>query len=173
MIESVASSPRTDYAVRSIFFPFIVAIASGIASWHYCFPRPLTDPGAIGALGGAITCVGATMLGFMLAALAIVASINNTHLVSMMKRYGHYDDLLLTLLMGCVWMLLCLICGFVVLFGAPVNFALTAICIALHGGGLIAILDVGRKLYLTLSHLREEQPIRDPQQHTPGIDGNR
>jgi len=58
------------------------------------------------------------MLGFMLAALAVLASINHTHLVKMMRAYGHYSDLLATMMISGLLFLLVALTGYGILFGA-------------------------------------------------------
>ena len=94
------------------------------------------------------------MLGFMLAALAVLASINHTHLVNMMRAYGHYRDLLITMMTGCLLFMACAIVGFALLFGVPADPQLLCLLVALHVAALISLIDIGRKLWLVLANLR-------------------
>lgn len=96
------------------------------------------------------------MLGFMLAALAVLASINHTHLIKMMRQYGHYDDLLMTMMIGCLLFMACAIFGFAMVFGLPSNAKLLCLLIGLHVSALVSLIDVGRKLWLVLSNLRSQ-----------------
>lgn len=105
-------------------------------------------------MGGTVASVGATMLGFLLASLAVLASINHTHLVSMMRKTGHLDDLIATIFFGCVAFLACTVSGFVLAFGySPPEWARVGV-IALHAAALASLLDVGRKFRLVLANLR-------------------
>lgn len=100
----------------------------------------------------------ATMLGFMLAALAVLASINHTHLVAMMHRTGHYKNLLVTLFTGCCLFLVTAIIAIAIMFGLPVFPKLMAALVGLHVGCLVSILDIGRKFWLILTSLRPQHP---------------
>lgn len=105
------------------------------------------------AFGGTVASVGSTMLGFMLATLAVLASINHTHLVAMMKQNGHYDDLLLTVFVGALTFLLCAVTGFALIFGAPASALLTSAIVGLHIAAVVSLMDVGRKFWLVLANL--------------------
>lgn len=104
--------------------------------------------------GGTVASISTTMLGFMLAALAVLASINHTHLVSMMRAYGYYRDLLITMMIGCLLFMACAIFGFALLFGVPSEPKLLCALVALHVAALVSLIDVGRKLWLVLANLR-------------------
>lgn len=104
--------------------------------------------------GGSVASIAVTMLGFMLAALAVLASINHTQLIAMMKKTGHYQELLGNLFVGCVLFLLCAVFGYALLFGAPALNWLLALGLGLHAGALAAVIDAGRKFWLVLSNLR-------------------
>ncbi|MDO8775804.1 MAG: hypothetical protein Q7K57_45305 [Burkholderiaceae bacterium] len=136
-------------------FPLILGTAAAGAAWRYsAYPiLPSTDVGAILSFGGSIAAISTTMLGFMLAALAVLASINHTHLVKMMKKTGHYKNLLSTLFNGCLIFLFCASAGYAILFGFyPRSWFLTAL-IGLHVGALVSIIDIGRKFWLVLNNL--------------------
>lgn len=94
------------------------------------------------------------MLGFMLAALAVIASISNTALVERMRKTGHYDDLLTTIFFGCCFFLAVALCGFTLLFGVPAGRDFLAVVLGLHVGSLISLIDIGRKFRLVLTNLR-------------------
>ncbi|WP_304305866.1 hypothetical protein [Pseudacidovorax intermedius] len=104
--------------------------------------------------GGSIASIAVTMLGFMLAALAVLASINHTHLVSMMKRTGHYSDLLRSFFIGASMFLFCAVFGYALLFGAPTRTSFLAIGLGIHIGAFVVLLDCGRKFWLVLTNLR-------------------
>ena len=104
--------------------------------------------------GGTVASISTTMLGFMLAALAVLASINHTHLVSMLRAYGHYRDLLLTMMIGGLLFMACAILGFTLLFGMPAETKLLCALVSLHVAALVSLIDIGRKLWFVLANLR-------------------
>lgn len=141
-----------------MFFPPLVSLLSGWAAWHWgVYP----DPGDLVSFGGAVSSVSVTMLGFMLAALAVLASINHTHLVGIMRKTGHFRDLLITLFTGCFVFLLCAIIGIGLLFGLPAYPWLMSVLVGIHVGGLVSLMDIGRKFWLVLINLHPDSPAKD------------
>ena len=136
--------------------PFLAGLASSAAAWWWNFVPKFSDAAAASSFGGTVASISATMLGFMLAALAVLASINHTHLVSMMRRYGHYEDLLLTMFLGCLLFLACTLAGYLLLFGVQFGTIRLSCLIGLHVAALVSLLDVGRKLWMVLKNLRAE-----------------
>jgi hypothetical protein len=134
-------------------FPIAAFIATALACWGFGASLEIKD---YANFGGVVASVGSTMLGFLLASLAVIASINHTHLISMMKKTGHYSDLLKTVFFGCLAFLFCAVLGFIFLFGVlsapPIWIQILAI--SLHVMALVSIVDVGRKFWLVLSNLR-------------------
>lgn len=110
---------------------------------------------AVSSIGGTLASIGSTMLGFLLAALAIIASINHTHLVKMMRTTGHYNDLLKTIFTGCVVFIFIIFAGGVWLFSSksPPGWSV-ALVIGLHAGAFISLIDIGRKFWLVLRNLQ-------------------
>ncbi len=131
----------------------LVGTAAAVASKHW-HVYPTFDASALLSFGGSIASTSSTMLGFMLAALAVLASINHTHLVKMMRDSGHYRDLLLTMMTGCAFFTACALAGYLLLFGMPACPWLLPIVVGLHVGAAISLFDVGRKMWLVLSNLR-------------------
>lgn len=140
--------------MRPLLWPLATGLSAALAVWYWALYPVLGDASERLALAGSIASIGATMLGFMLAALAVLASINDTHLVKMMKKTGHYDDLLSTLFTGCVLFLLCALAGYLVMFGLIPNPIFMSWTIGLHAGALISILEIGWKFNLVLRNLR-------------------
>jgi hypothetical protein len=142
--------------MRPAVLPLGASAIAGLAAWYFEMQPAVDRPEDRIAFASAIASVSVTMLGFMLAALAVLASINHVHLVSMMKKTGHYIDLLVTIFIGAIFFLLCGLFGYAILFGyvpRPHGWALLA---SVHVGALFALLDVGRKLWMVLSHLRSQ-----------------
>lgn len=132
-------------------------LAAAVSSWGFAkfgnLAPVAVDLEALRALASAAASLGATMLGFMLAALAVLASINHLQLVSAMRRTGHYKDLLATLFLGCVFMLLCLVGGLLLLFGQHATAAWVSVLAGLHVGALVSTVDIGRKFWLVLANI--------------------
>ena len=128
----------------------------GLLSWYFGWVPVLPDhdQSALLSFSGSVASIAATMLGFMLAALAVLASISNTTLVERMKKTGHYDDLLRTIFFGCILFLAIALCGFSLLFGAPPLRWLLAGLLGLHVAALVALVDIGRMFHLVLVNLR-------------------
>lgn len=109
---------------------------------------------AVSSIGGTLLSVGSTMLGFLLASLAVLASINHTHLVEMMRKTGHYRDLLLTVFFGCALFVAVSVWGASWLLSSRSPGAVeVAILIGLQFGALVSLLDIGRKFWLVLRNL--------------------
>lgn len=138
-----------------LFLTIVIALAS---AWALNFlgwvPEPKENDRA--ALFGTLAQVAGTMLGFMLAALAVVASINHTHLVKMMRKTGHYRSLLVTLFSGALVFLVCAVMSLLALLGVPADERYMAILLGLHIAALCALSLAGWQFWLVLSNLHSE-----------------
>lgn len=141
----------------TVFIPLLSGVLAGCCAWWWGLYPVIVDPVAASSFGGSVASVGTTMLGFMLAALAVLASINHTHLVNMMRTTGHYKDLLVTLFTGCLLFLACAIGGFVLLFWVLPRPWFMALLVGVHVGALVSLLDIGRKFWLVLDNLHQQQ----------------
>jgi hypothetical protein len=141
-----------------LFWSKCVAVAGAVsyAGFHWCVFHGLADAD-LRTASGVVAQIGATMLGFILAALAILATVVNTKLVRNMQRTGHYQ-LLLRRMFVCV-----LAFGFVTLAGIAVLFVPkveTTYAYLLAAVGLFALTllaDVSRKFWIVLHHLHPSQ----------------
>lgn len=160
MIANETAFPRSLHqtqktkAVSPAAIPVLAFAAAAAALAWLDLSLTTTDPALLVSIGGTIASVGATMLGFLLASLAVLASINHTHLVNMMRKTGHFDDLLKTVFWGCMGFLLCTIVGFALLFGVSPPHWMRLCIIALHVAALASLIDVGRKFFLVFTSLR-------------------
>ena len=143
-----------EIAVNPAIVPVAAGAATALVSWRLGWAPVLPDPAAVLGFAGTVASVASTMLGFMLAALAVIASISNTALVERMRKTGHYDDLLATIFFGCGLFLAVVLCGFALLFGAPAGPVFLAVVLGLHAGALVSLIDIGRKFRLVLTNLR-------------------
>lgn len=147
-----APVPKLSPVFLTLVVGVLTAVVAHFAGWYRV---PAADQ--VSGLAATLAQIATTMLGFMLAALAIVASINHTHLVQMMKRTGHYQDLLLTLLAGSLAFLACAILSMGVLFGMELDGRLMSILVGTHVAALFALVDVGRKFWLVLTSLQSQR----------------
>lgn len=135
-----------------IFVYFATAVAAAAFAKWQCWPSL-----AASEMQTAIATfaqIGTTMLGFMLAAMAILASINHTHLVSMMRKSGHYVDLLKTLFGGSAAFLVATLLSVVVLFGFKPGVDYLAVLVGVHFAALVALMDCARKFWMVLKNLQ-------------------
>lgn len=102
---------------------------------------------------GTLAQVSVSMMGFMLAALAILASISDKPLLKNMANMGHFRDLLLSLFTACaVYMFTFLIAGSVLVLGDYGmhwrEFIFASLC-----SSIVATLQIGWKFWKVLSNL--------------------
>lgn len=134
--------------------PIITLPISTWFLWHFKLLSGVSDNVAA-SIAGTFTQVGASMLGFMLAAMAILATISDTHLVKIMKVQGHYSDLLKTLFMGCLIYLTMTGMGVVLLFCPSSWWATKYLLVGISISSLISMADLGHKFWLVLSNLHK------------------
>ena len=72
----------------------------------------------------------------------------------MMIKTGHYDNLLSTLLIGCLLFLFCAVGGYVMMFGFIPNSIFFSATVGLHAAALISLVEIGWKFNMVLRNLR-------------------
>lgn len=137
-----------------LIIPSVLGASAGYWALHWNTYPTFADVAAASAFGGTVASISTTMLGFLLAALAVLASISHTHLLGVMREQGHYCDLLDTMLVGFVFFLVCAIEGFSVLFGVSLTPWLGSALVGTLVAAFVSLLDIGRKLWLVLRNLR-------------------
>jgi hypothetical protein len=154
--------------LRFPLFTTGLAVAAGatFVLQHYGL-TPCPAPSDRGTVFGTLAQVAGTMLGFMLAALAIVASISETDLVKRMRSTGHYDSLLQNLFFGALLFLACAVLSLLTLLGVELGEWLAAALFGLHIAALWELLIVGWQFWLTLRNLA---PRDDAPREMPPID---
>ncbi|QDH59502.1 hypothetical protein [Pandoraea pnomenusa] len=106
--------------------------------------------------------VAVTMLGFMLAMLAILVSIADRRLIRNMNKTGHFTQLLLRLYAASAYfgilMIVALLCLFLQSIALKIGSALS---IGLAAGAIVRLLESGRKLWRVLDLLnpRDRAPL--------------
>jgi hypothetical protein len=137
-----------------LFTPLIVFLPATWVLWQFKLLSGVPES-VVPSVAGTFTQVGASMLGFMLAAMAILATISDAHLVKVMKVQGHYSDLLKTLFIGCLIYLVMTGIGVVLLF-CPSSWEITKVLlVAVSISALTSLTDLGHKFWLVLSNLHK------------------
>ena len=139
---------------KTILLPLIFGLCSFFVARYFGLCFPSVDLLSISSLGGAVAAIASTMLGFMLASLAVLASINHTHLVDVMKKTGHYGDLLFTMFLGCFFELIIFVLGLGLLLLPTNNLFFMWLLIALHVSAFITMLDILRIFWFVMTNLR-------------------
>lgn len=143
----------------------VVAATATILLHHYGLtPSPAASDR--GTVFGTLAQVAGTMLGFMLAALAIVASISETDLVKRMRATGHYTSLLQNLFFGALLFLGCAVLSLLALLGVDLGEWPAATLFGLHFAALWELLVVGWQFWLTLKNLAP-RPDEAPREMAP------
>jgi hypothetical protein len=140
--------------MQPLFIPLVMGLVASSASWFWDVYPSFKEEATLSAFGGSVASISSTMLGFLLAALAVLASISHTHLLKVMREQGYYRDLLDTMLIGFLLFLLCAISGFGLLFGMQLSSKVGMVLIGLHTAAVVSLLDIGRKLWLVLRNLK-------------------
>jgi hypothetical protein len=128
-------------------------LLGGLFSYHYriCIACGSLDQQI--SILGTLTQVSVSMMGFMLAALAILASISDKPLIKHMANMGLYRDLLLSLFTACaVYMSSFLIAGSVLVLG-DYGLHWKEILFATLCASIVATVQIGWKFWKVLSNL--------------------
>lgn len=134
--------------------PIIAGIFAGIGSHfsHWCIISGPWEQQI--SILGTVVQVSVSMMGFMLAALAILASITDKPLVKNMAKMGHYQDLLLSLFVAClVYMFSFLVSGSVLVVG-DIGIEWRQVLIGALISNVTATLQIGWKFWKVLSNLK-------------------
>ncbi len=130
-------------------------LLSGVAVgciWYFRLLDQLA-PAEVKSAVGVVVQLAVTMLGFVLAALTVLATIAQTKLVRNMHKTGHYG-VLLTRMFTCLLLFgLISIVGLVLLFVPQIPAPATLVVLGLVLVSIVALGDVLRKLRLVLDRL--------------------
>lgn len=130
----------------------LVAAAVTFGAYHYAVLACLSVADAkTGA--GVLSQVSGTMLGFVLAALAILTTLGNTRLVANMQQTGHFSMLLKRMFGSIVAFGLGTVAGAAVLFVPALELKWIYPLIGISIFSIILLADVCRKLWLVLENI--------------------
>lgn len=140
----------------------IVGAAAGIAFYRWPTLSQVSD---FRTLGTTLASVAATLLGFLIAALALLASVSQHWFIRNLQRTPHFSGVLKDLYVSCAAFLLVLIVGIASLIAPapdgpgpvlPHSALHVVICLLLGvtAGALVTLLPVGKKFWFILINLR-------------------
>lgn len=123
------------------------------AAWHNDWFIAL-DNTAIRSASSVAAQVSATLLGFLIAALAILASVTGSQLIKNMQKSGHYRVLLKKIFIVSVWYALSLIIGCWTVI-APVQFLYVSafLCLGAFLASVLMLGDIGWRFWLVLKNI--------------------
>lgn len=129
-----------------------IAIAIFFTAFKLKFFISLGEPDSRVA-AGIFAQIAATMLGFLIAAISIIASISSNKFIKELKKSGHYDNLLRTLFFCSS--------AYAVAMITSLGALMTKLCfpwpplisLATFSFATLLLIDVGRKLWLVLNNL--------------------
>lgn len=129
----------------------LIALAAGIGSWWLTTQYCLTDDLLRGA-ASAYASVGVTMLGFMLAMLAVLVSVSDRRLLRNMSKTGHLQRLLENVYLAGGYFGASMIASLVALFlsAKPLSYSLSFATGTLVGA-LYLLFFVGRTFWRVLT----------------------
>lgn len=111
-------------------------------------------PDAVRTIASALSSIAASMIGFVVAAVAIVWSARDKTLLANMQKTGHYHDLVDELCYSVVLYLISMVVSVAALFLTDAwVFAITAIALGSGIFGTVLFISSGYKFYLVLHYL--------------------
>lgn len=135
-------------------------LISAILGWQLwdigLFPQ-MTSENLRGFLG-LIAQISATMLGFLLAALAILASISGHRLLRNMQKTGHYQVLLERFLINTVAYAAAMMAAIAAFLFEPYLCISSLISSIIFVFATLLLCDIGYRLWLVLKNLGPENP---------------
>ncbi len=135
----------------------LLSITAGFAIWHYGLIAELS-PADLRTFVGLLAQISVTMLGFLLAALAILASIAGHRLMRNMQKTGHYQVLLKRFFANTVAYGVSTVTTLLA-YLASANLVLATIgaitCVLF---ATLLLIDAGWRFWLVLSNLTPDSP---------------
>ena len=133
-----------------------IALAFSVIVWKFDLVDGLSSDDARTA-AGVVAQIGATMLGFVLASLAILVSVSNTKLLRNMRKTGHYS-VLVARMFACIAAFGSLaVAGVPMLFAPTLHLEYVYPLITLMSLAVLLLYDVARKFWMVLKYLNLDQ----------------
>lgn len=135
---------------------FILSLCLGLLAWDADLFVVLGEPESRSA-AGIFAQIAATMLGFLIAALSILASISSHRLLRKMQQEGHYRVLLRRFFINSTAYAVAMLAAFVVIIFKK-NFPLTMIsAFVTFSFATLLLVDIGWRLWLVLHNLTPDK----------------
>ena len=136
----------------AVIYSFIIGIAGVYAAWTAITAFPNIDLKEIGSVSAAIS---GTLLGFLITAFSILATILGRPLLRNMRKTGHFHILLQELLLAGIAFLIVLILAFFILFtDGEWQKYMTTFCAGSMCFALSLLSSAGNKLIKTFLFLQ-------------------
>lgn len=133
----------------------VVSIIVTLIAWYFGALHDLSQ-NDLRSAAGIVAQIGCTMLGFVLAAVAILTTVANTRLVRNMQRTGHFK-VLITRMFGSVASFgVATLAGIMFLFLPQAKSVYAYPLIALIFFSSLLLLDVLQKFWTVLHHLQPD-----------------
>jgi hypothetical protein len=132
--------------------PILASISSYMSASYFSLAIFKASPDLTTTLS-TIAQIGATMMGFMLTALAILASISDKPLLKNMRTQGHYDDILNQLTIAAVLYFFIFIVPLIVISIGDIEIGWRYILLALLVCAVIVTLQIVFKLWVVLRNV--------------------
>lgn len=131
---------------------FAFALAIGWLAHYFQIFTVLGEPDARAA-SAIFAQISATMLGFLIAALSILASISGHRLLRNMQKTGHYRVLLKGFFVNSTAYAVAMLASFVPLIFKPLFPFAPLVSLVTFTFATVLLVDIGRKLWLVLHNL--------------------
>lgn len=137
-----------------ILRPWFAFAAGFVATMTLCYVKlPLFPEKDLASILGTIAQSSASMMGFMIAALAILASIADKPLIKGMQSTGHYRDLLRTIFSASAIFALAFLVSTTVLVGMDTLRFWRELLLGTLVAGAVSIAQTGWKFWLVLANI--------------------
>lgn len=130
-----------------------IALTAAIAILAWRYQWIVTDDNTLRTAAGIIAQTSATMLGFLLAVVSVLASIAGTRLVKNMMKTGHYRVLLRKLMLNALAYGLAAAISFPAIFISDFVIQVIAISLFSFTVACLWLIDVGWRMWLVMTNL--------------------
>lgn len=144
--------PSSARAMRN-WLSLAFAVAATAACWHWQ-PFLGLSPDDLRGAAGTVAQIASTMLGFMIAALAILATITNTVLVRNMQKTGHFLFLLRRMYLAAIAYAVTMLVALVGVIASSIPVWAVLAVVFLVALSTALLVEFGYRFWMVLSHLR-------------------
>jgi hypothetical protein len=136
-----------------IKFCLVLSCLLTSAAWYKNWFQGLDD-NAIRSASSVAAQVSATLLGFLIAALAILVSVTGSQLIKNMQQTGHYRVLLKKIFIVSVWYALSLVVGcWAVIAPAQFLYVSAFLCLGVFLASVLMLGDIGWRFWMVLKNI--------------------